>query len=189
MRRIAIVAFALAASCANPGNQIELHGALRSLDGGDWSPVEEQGTLGLAFVHEAPGSVVGVEAQAFVSERTEDDFSASPTTVVDARGRTRELCFGLHKSLPVQYEGVHPYLGGGFSLLRAELRGASGTEEVEEDDDSAGLYLHGGVEFDFTPNLFLGLDLRGRAGQKVELLDDDLNAYYGQVAIVLGVRL
>jgi len=193
MKALALALSLVAASCASAGDatrdtRLGLHAGYRSFDGGDWEPVDDQGAAGLEFVHETPGSTVGLEAALFVSEKDEDDFFVPPAALVDARARTAELSFGLHKDLEVLYEGVHPYFGGGLSLLRAELRGEQGGLEAEEDGDSAGLYLHGGVEFDVSPALFLGVDLRVRGGADVDVLGEDRSTNYGQVSFVLGVR-
>lgn len=171
-----------------PASRLAFHVGERAFDGSDWEPVEDQGVLGLEFVHEAPGSIVGLEAALFASGHIEDDYFVSPTLTADFRGRTSELSFGVRKTMPVDYGGVHPYFGGGLSLLRAELRGDSNGAEAEDDDDSAGVYVHGGVEFDASAALFLGLDLRLRGGTDVDLLGEERSAGYGQVTIVLGVR-
>jgi len=169
-------------------SDLRFHLGARSLDSSDWEPVEDQGTMGFEFVHEAPGSIVGIEAAFFASEKTEDDFFVPPVATVDFRGRTSELSFGVHKEILVEYGGVHPYLGGGLSLLHAELRGEENGAEHEEDGDSPGLYLHGGIEFDVAEALFVGLDLRLRGGSDVDLLGDDRATGYGQITFVLGVR-
>ena len=198
MRHLAPALLLLAPACASPSsadgadeprvNRISLHLGTRGMNGSDWDPVEDEGVGGLEFVHEAPGSVVGIEAAFFAGERTEDDFFVPPAQRVDYRSRTAELSFGVHKELPVQYSGVHPYFGGGLSALNAELRGPENGAEREQDGDSVGLYLHGGVEFDASSALFLGIDLRLRGGSEVHLLGEDRDTGYGQVAFVLGVR-
>lgn len=190
---LGLLSASASASCASAGDatrdsRIGLHAGYRSFYGGDWGPVDDQGAAGLEFVHETPGASVGLEAAFFVSEKTEDEVFVPPAALVDFRARTAELSFGLHKDLAVHYEGVHPYFGGGLSVLRAELRGEQGGLEDEEDGDSAGLYLHGGVEFDVSPALFLGVDLRVRGGADVDLLGEDRSTNYGQVSFVLGVR-
>lgn len=188
------LALALAAAgCASPPEDAARESHLGIHLGGrgfgeDWDPVEHQGTIGFEFVHEPTGSVVGIEAALFASERNEDDFFVPPVATVDVRGRSTELSFGVHKEIPVDYGGVHPYFGGGLSLLHAELRGAEGGVEREEDGDSPGLYVHAGIEFDASEALFIGLDLRLRGGDELDLLGYDRPTSYGQVTFVLGVR-
>jgi hypothetical protein len=176
----------LSASCA--GSRTNAHVGYRNFPGDDWEPVEDQGVLGLEYVHEAPGSAVGIEAAFFASEKNEDDAFVPPAGLFDFRMRTAELSFGVHKELSSEYRGVHPYVGGGLSLLRAELRGEQGGLEEEEDGDSTGAYVHGGVEFDASPVLYLGIDLRVRGGTDVDLLGEDRWASYGQITFVIGVR-
>ena len=187
----------LGASCASVpegaaegvrDSNLRVHVGQRSIGGSDWDPVEKQGTLGLEFVHEPPASVVGFEAALFVSGDTQDDYFVSPTLRADFRGRTSELSFGFHKELPVDYEGVHPYFGCGPSFLHAELRGVENGEEHEDDDVSIGGYLHGGVEFDATSAIFVGLDLRLRGGTQADLVGEDRSTSYGEVSVMLGFR-
>ena len=187
----------LLASCASApsgaedgvrDSSLRVHVGQRSIGGSDWDPVEKQGMFGLEFVHESPGSLVGAEAAVLASGDTENDFFVSPTLTADFRGRTAEFSFGLHKEIPVDYEGVHPYFGCGPSFLRAELRGPEDGVEQEDHDVSVGAYLHGGVEFDATSAIFVGLDLRLRGGTQVDLLGEDRATGYGEVTVFLGFR-
>jgi hypothetical protein len=186
MRLLALSLLLLSASCAS--SRVNAHVGYRNFPSDDWEPVDDQGVVGLEFVNEAPDAAVGIEAAFFASEKTEDDAFVPPAAIVDFRMRTAELSFGVHKELPSEYPGVHPYVGGGISLLRAELRGEEGGLEDEENGDSTGAYVHGGVEFDASSALYLGIDLRVRGGTDVELLGEDRWASYGQITFVIGVR-
>ena len=202
MRPLLLALPLLAGSCASvpsrstaplPGDdafasRLALQAGLRSFDEGDWAPVDDQGVLGIEYVYEPAESSVGVEVGFHASERTEDDFRIPPMAVVDVAGRTSELSLGLRKTVPVELDGVHPYVAGGLSILHAELEGESGGQPADDEDDSGGIYLRGGVEFDLSRSFFLGIDLRVRGGSEVELFGSDGSADYGQVALVLGVR-
>jgi len=200
MRVLALIL--LGSSCASAPSEIAspfpaddprasrfiLHVGGRALSGSDWDPVEDQGVFGLEFVHEAPESSVGIEAALFESGDTQDDYFVSPTLTADFRGRTTEASFGLHKEFPEQYRGVHAYFGGGLSVLRAELRDVTNGSEEEDYDVSTGAYLHGGVEFDASAAIFVGLDLRIRGGTQVDLVGEDRSTNYGEVTVMLGFR-
>lgn len=191
-RTLLALSAALASGCASagseaPSSKLGLYGALRSFDSGDWGAVDDQGVIGLELVHEAPGSAVGFEIGAFGSS-DEEDVSDVLGADPNARGRTAEVAVGLHKTFETDYAGVHPYLGGGLSWLWAELRREIAATELEDDDGSIGGYFHVGVDFEVTPILLLGLDLRGRAGTEPEMFGEDFTANYGQVAVVLSLR-
>jgi hypothetical protein len=188
----------LGASCASVpdgapepvrDSSLRVHVGERSIGGSDWDPVEQQGMFGLEYVHESPTATAGIEAGLLVSGDTQDDyFVAPPDQRADFRGRTTELSFGLHKEIPVDYEGVHPYFGFGPSILWAELKALENGAEQEDSAVSIGGYVHGGVEFDATAALFVGLDLRLRGGTQVDLVGEDRATGYGEVSVFLGFR-
>lgn len=77
---------------------------------------------------------------------------------------------------------LRPYLGGGFSFAKAELDvpGASPS------DGSLGGYLHGGVTFDLTRHVFVGIDFHSRLGQDYDLDGVEVEGLHHQAAVVLG---
>jgi opacity protein-like surface antigen len=183
------------ASCASaPGAQrpsemrretsskLDLYFGVRSLDGDDWAPVENQGTLGIEYVHESPGSALGFELAFFASGANKEDGVGT-----DERGGTGELSLGLHKTFGTGSDPVHPYIGGGVAAIHAEAKGVPGNESVKDDDGSAGVYVHGGILFDIGPTMLLGLDLRFLGGTDITLFGQDASADYVQAALVLGV--
>jgi hypothetical protein len=160
---------------------------VRSLDQDDWSPVDDQGAIGLEFVREDPGSAVGFELGAFTSGKTKDNVPVGGGGTIDVRGRTGEISAGIHKTFSAPGDTVHPYVGAGLAAIRAEFRGNGASSSAEDDDASGGLYVHGGVDFDIGPSLFLGVDLRLLGGTDVTLFGVNGNANYAQFALVLGV--
>jgi hypothetical protein len=167
-------------------SKFDVYLGVRSLDGDDWSPVEEQGTIGLEFVHEAPGSPVGFEIALFASGDTKDNVAVPGGGTVDVRGRTSELAIGIRKTFGSEASGVHPYVGGGLAAIKAEFKGSVGGLSSEDDDGSGALYLHGGIDFDVGPSFFLGIDLRFLGGSDVTLFGENGTADYGQLALVFG---
>src|SRR5262249_31418801 len=72
-----------------PPSRIDLYFGGRSLSEEDWSPVEDQTTVGLEFVHEGHDDPVGFEAALFASEGSKNvDIGGS---TVETSGRTGEF--------------------------------------------------------------------------------------------------
>jgi len=187
----------LLASCAStaaqrppperPNSKFDVYLGVRSLDEDDWAPVEDQGTLGLEYVHEHPADLVGFELGLFASGNTKHDVQIGGGTF-DVRGRTTELSVGLRKTFCEDPTCVTPYVGAGLSLIRADFKGASGGSSAEDDDSSAGIYAHGGIDIPLGPGVTIGLDLRLLGGTDITLFGVNGTADYGQIALVLGVR-
>ena len=140
-------------------------------------PVEDQSTFGVGFSKETPGSSVGWEFGFLTSEDDETllglDFEAS----------TLEFYGGIHKTFGDPASKVHPFVGGGLSLMMVEL-------DIDlfgfgsDDDDVIGVYIHGGFAFDITETFALGLDYRVFKGPDVELFGIDGSADYDQLALM-----
>jgi opacity protein-like surface antigen len=168
-------------------SKIDLYLGGRSLDQGDWSPVEDQVVIGVEFVHEGHDAPVGFEVAFFYSEDSQDNVS-SPAGPIDVTGETEEISAGIRKTFLKDDSRFHPYIGGGLSAIRAKFKGESPTGSGSDDDTSAAFYLHGGVDFDLGPAFLLGADLRYLGASDITLFGANGNADYLQFAIVLGVR-
>jgi len=171
-----------------PSSKVDLYLGGRSFDHDDWHPVEDQGMLGIEFVHEGRDSPVGFEVAVFASEDDEHGFTIPSGNPVEARGRTEEFSMGLRKTFSLEEGPVHPFVGAGVSGIRAEQRLEIAGVTTSDEDGSPGLYLHGGIDFDMGPNFLLGFDLRFLTLTDVRLFGFSESADYVQFAIVLGVR-
>jgi hypothetical protein len=195
----------LASSCASAGtaagpqglqgpptephpSKFDFYVGLRALDQDDWAPVENQAAVGIGFVHENPEDWVGYELGVFVSGATKQDVQIGGGSF-DVRGRTSEFSAGVRKTFSSGQGTVSPYLGAGISLIRAALKGDSGGVFAEDDDSSAGVYVHGGIEFPIGPSLTFGVDLRALGGTDIQIFGENGKADYAQLALVLGARL
>jgi opacity protein-like surface antigen len=170
-------------------SKLELYLGGRSFDHDDWHPVEDQGMVGLEFVHEGRDAPVGFEVAVFASEDDEHAFHIPSGHTVELRGETEEFSIGLRKTFSLEEGPVHPYVGGGLSGIHAEFKGvtASGSSTTDE-DGSAGLYLHTGIDFDLGPNFLMGFNLRFLTLTDIRLFGVSGTADYAQFAIVFGFR-
>ena len=157
-------------------NRVSIYLGQRGFDEDDYAPVEDQATFGFEFAHETVGSAVGFEVGLLGSS---DESSAAG---FDVEGSSGELYAGVRKTFG---EGVaRPYLGGGLSFIHSEFE-VSGFGS--DDDQSAALYVHGGVLFDVSESFFVGLDLRLLLGSDLEIAGVETDADYSQFALVAGV--
>ncbi len=157
-------------------NKVSGYLGARSFDFGDEvSDIEDQGVIGVEFSQEYAQWPVGWEA-GIMGSAASDDVNGN-----DIDSATAELYGGVRKSFGTGR--FRPYVGAGLSWIRV----AFDTDALGEDDDgSLGVYAHGGVAYQFTPLFSLGLDVRGLFGTDIDLYGENLDADYGQVALVAG---
>lgn len=142
----------------------------RNLEEDDWPDVDEQPTIGVEYANERAGSPIGFEVGLMASGDEDDDVEAS----------TGELYGGIRKTFG--HDVVRPYIGGGLSFITAAV-----DNDVDDDDDSSvGAYVHGGVGFQVSDLITLGLDLRFLFGSDVEIFDVDREIGYGQFSLFIG---
>lgn len=160
---------------AEKSNRVSLYLGQRDLDKDDYDPVDEQGTIGLEYAHEPPGSPVGFEVGVMGSRSKEHAGG------FEVEGKTGELYGGIRKSFGSDV--VRPYIGAGIALInsKVDVSGAG-----DDDDSSAAGYAHAGINFDITPSFGIGLDLRFLFGSDMTIAGVDTDADYGQLALVLG---
>lgn len=159
-----------------PRSQLAFYLGSRSFDQDLWSPVEDQGVFMFEYSHQDGPDAFGWEVGAGFSG-DDDDFGGFAM-----EARTGEVYGGIRKTFGS--ETVRPYLGGGLSLIRAELDVGG----ADDSDTSAAAYLHGGVQFLVSPTFFLGIDIRGVFGSSIDLGGVDGDADYGQGALTFGWR-
>jgi hypothetical protein len=169
---------------ANDGlRAIDIYFGGRALNKDDWDPLDEQGVLGVQLAIQSAGSLVGFEV-GLQGSYDDDDVGG-----VHVEGSVSELYAGVHKSFGNSASTVRPYVGAGVSLVSAHLQGSLGSTKVSDDDTSGGLYAHGGVAFQLSPNFRLGADLRFLGGTDINLFGANGDADYAQFALFLGFNL
>lgn len=163
------------------GQQIVVILGERSLDEGLWAPTEDQGTIGVEYVNEAPTSTVGWEV-GFAGSTDDQDVG-----LLQVEATTVELYGGIRKTFGDDTGRFHPYLGAGLSSIVAESEVSLGPVTASDDDSSIGFYLHGGIAFDVSTNVSLGLDVRVLTGTDMTIAGVDADADYEQVALTIGI--
>ena len=147
----------------------------KALDKDDWEPVEEQGEFGIHVDFRKQEWPVNI-AIAILGSAGEGDIGG-----VDIDGTTSELRFGV-KKIWEPNEIMRPFLGGGLSLMNAEVD----INGLGSDDGSGvGFWLSGGVYWTLNNSFNLGFEL-GYSQGDVDIAGYDANAGGGHAALILG---
>ncbi|MBI3449911.1 MAG: hypothetical protein HY049_13475 [Acidobacteria bacterium] len=95
--------------------------------------------------------------------------------------------FGVNKSWGSGETSVHPFVGGGVSLVTTfQGLGPFGGGTIYSQDRSKGAYAHGGAFWRRGARLNLGVDARVRSGSSIHFLGRRGNAQYAQVSFLIG---
>ena len=198
-----LLVLVLAAACAAPpqtGRDSEPQGWQRNLmvvyglrnlqEEADWEPVDEQQVVGLELDFYDPSAWyrtdrdIGYELGLFQSW-DEGDVDVPGVGSIDVESQITELSLGGRLTFHVFDRRLHPYLGTGVSLLRAEADPASGSTGKADDDLGFGGYIRGGAYWSPTKILRLGFDYRWLLFSSVDVgVDTDVD--YQQLALVVG---
>ena len=156
-------------------HRISLYLGQRNLDEDAHDPVDEQFMFGIEYARERAGDALGFEIG------TMNSFREDSVAGADVEGATGEIYAGVKKTFG--QDVVRPYVGGGLSYITAV---ADGSGFDIEHDSSLAAYLHGGVGFQVSDRVVLGLDARFLFGSEVTLFGVETDADYGQLAVFIG---
>ncbi|WP_419190935.1 outer membrane protein [Saltatorellus ferox] len=153
---------------------------------------ERMYAFGVEFAQAVEPGTLGFEFGFHFAGDEEDNVSLPPSAnftggIFNVERDMAEVSAGVRAEF--SRSNVRPYIGGGGTLINMSERRAQGFLEAEDDDSTVGFYLHGGVQFDLSDVLFLGLDFRRVFGSQVDLFDDTYDTDYGQLSFVLGLSL
>jgi opacity protein-like surface antigen len=155
----------------------------RMLDEDDWDPVDEPIAAGVEVDVVKTASGDGYEFGVLVAS-DEDDFDHPVFGDVDVESELIELYGGYRHTFVEVDEDVQPYVGGGGTLIHADID-TDGGPGPSDDDTSLGLYVRAGVHFALSTETRLGIDYR-----HVFLTDVDIGAIddadYDQLMMTLG---
>lgn len=166
-----------------PTNSVALLVGSRELDD-ESEPLEDQSAFGIEAAFS--GLRVGPAFELGYSTSSErEDLFVPGLGVFDTELELQELYFGLRT--PPPDSAVRPYLGGGLTLVDAELTASDGFTSVSESDTVPALYLHAGIQAVLLEHLVLGVDLRSTFGAAPEFAGVEIDVDYFQVAAMVGV--
>jgi len=189
-----VAAQATEASPKRTGEVVLLVGQ-RNLDSGDWSPVEDQTAFGLEGNVRLQGQNLSFDVG--LQGSTDDSVVFDPSLGdVRVTGRTGEIYAGPRYNIDFENAPLSAFLGGGLTVINAWIEGEqlSTATKVDDDDWSAGGYLHAGLlvhiaEAPGSVHAVLGVDLRTVFATDVTLFDVSGDADYTQIAVIVGLGL
>ncbi len=175
----ACVALLLAGTPALAGGNVNFSLGSRSMNESDLEPVDEQTFIG-AYVDFAV-SDWPIDLAGGIYRSTESD-SAGP---FDISVTITELSFGAMKTW--QFAGnMHPFAGGGLSIVQAEAEVDTGTVSTDESDTAAAMYAEGGVYWRLGSAMNLGAHARFNRGASHGFDGAEVDSDYFQVGVLAG---
>ena len=162
----------------------------REFDEGDWDPLDQQFALGLEVDLRPRASPLGIEfgVQGSFDSDEDDGFDLSVSVV--------ELYVGPRLTFDLSQGRLHPYLGGGVSLMRADTELAldlgGATLLATDDDHLLAAYAHAGLLIDVSDSVHIGFDVRGVFGSDFEFDGGGIpivaESDYVQAAVLIGTH-
>jgi hypothetical protein len=125
----------------------------KTLDKDDWEPVHEQSEFGIELDLRDPKSSTGFIVGYFLSSKSVflSDYD------LELEGKTIEINIGGRKDLIDHPSPLNPFIGGGFSIVKAEARLTDTLgNSLSGSDTGLGLWLDAGVRWMFKNQLTLG---------------------------------
>lgn len=168
----------LASSCAGTRHAGSI-GVAQLSD--DYAPLDDQLTLGWSMHPNHEESGIGYEVGAQLGGAYDE------VAGVDVTAASFELYGGPRYELVL--DSVRPWIAGGLSLLGTSVEGEQGFVVVRDDDTTLGLYLGGGVDFDLSEQLFLGLGARRTFSHDQELFGIEADGEFTQFFLRFGLAL
>jgi hypothetical protein len=151
----------------------------RTLDESTWDPVQRQLAIAFELVREPPEAVLGLEAGVQLGMDTETRLVPS-LGEADVTAASIEFSVGLHKTF-LRDGLIQPHLGGGIAYTYAYYESVSTSGSLEDEDQSIGAYVHGGVLYRLGSRGGIGLDVRSLLATDMDLYGESGNADYLQV--------
>ena len=130
------------------------------LDRKDWEPFDK---------HDEWGILLDLKF-----EETWPIFIAVDLLHSEDEAKTTELNIGVRKVWDNSMQ-VHPFIGGGLALIKAEIEGTALDTPLPKDKIGGGIWIGGGVYWTLSQHLNLGLNLRwskaklSRAFQQIDV--------------------
>jgi hypothetical protein len=157
--------------------------APRYLDKDFWDPVEDQyafgGTVDFGKAGWPLHFAIGLHGS--LGDENLDPLASGVTAVVN------ELSFGIAKVWTPKGT-VRPFLSGGVSFVHAykEFNDVFLFGDVDDNDDSVGVWVEGGVYWRLSPHFNLGMFGRFLEGSDITLFDVDGDADYWEWGPMIG---
>lgn len=175
----ACVAVALCGAPAFAGGNVNFSLGNRSLNDNAAAPVDEQPFIGGYMDFQVKDWPIDLAGGFYRS--SESDSVAG----LDVKATITEVSFGAMKNWNVM-GNMHPFAGGGLSMMKVEAEVSDQFFTVKEDDTNQAFYAEGGVYWTIANVMNLGVHGRFSRGSAATLGGADFDADYFQVGVLAG---
>jgi len=141
----------------------------KRLDDKDWSSLDSHTSVGFMLDVGKTSWPVSFTYDLIVSGEIDKDGDLKDEAY------TLENHFGIRKTFNLEDSKFRAYIGGGITMVSAEIRNKTATTTNKDDDDAAGIWLGAGWFVDVTDSFDIGVDLRYSEAE-VTIFDQDLEA-------------
>jgi hypothetical protein len=156
--------------------------AARYLDKDFWDPIENQyaagGTVDFGKAGWPLHFAIGLHGSV-------GDENITNPLVSGVNGTVNELSFGIAKVWTPKGK-VRPFLSGGLSFVHAVAEADTFLGTTDDDDDSIGVWIEGGVYWRLSPHFNLGMFGRTLVGSNITLFSTDGDADYWEWGPMIG---
>ena len=155
-KSILAVILILIITCAHANEwsgNINLFLGKKLLDSDEWAPVDEQDEFGILVDFKKNHWPVSIALDLLLSADETTEYG------INFEGETSEFNAGVRKIWKVSGSSMRPYIGGGYSLVRAEWE-TTGAFSQSDSDKGSGIWLNCGIYWTLLQSFNIGLDLR-----------------------------
>lgn len=141
----------------------------KNLDDDDWPSLDSMGSVGF---------LVDIKKQGWPVSITYDLIASGDT---HKRGDTKDEAytlenhFGIRKTFELTDSDMRPYIGGGVTVISAEIKSKTAGVSNKDDDDATGYWLGAGWYVGVSDNIDIGFDVRYSEAE-VTIFDQDREA-------------
>jgi hypothetical protein len=170
------------------GGAVRLIGGLTERSETVWSPVEEQGMMGIAGIFDIGESPWRLAFEIRQSRDKKHTLTPAPVFTVTFEGKSEEFSAGVMRAWR-KASRLRPYVGAGLILGTAKLSAVDNDFEggrKEDRDRFAGIYESGGVLWYPVERFSVGLELGLRQASRIDFLDASGRAGGAQASLSAG---
>lgn len=176
-----LLALAAPAAMAENETNLNVFYGEKSLDEGEWSPIDDQPEAGVMFDTGPADSPWRFALDVFHSS---DDATISGT---DFDLSTSEVAIGTRYYRSIKR--VDLYVGGGLAAIQADYEVSNGTGSIDDDAVVGAFWVGAGLQFHPIENMNLGFALRfSSSPQDAELFDSDASVGGLHAGVTAGVQ-
>jgi len=141
----------------------------KTLDNSDWESLDKQSEAGFMLAIKKQSWPVSITYDLLGSYEENLDGTSKDEAY------TIENHLGIRKTFEWEESRFRPYIGGGITLVSAEIKNITATSSVKDDGHGRGYWVGAGLLVGVTENIDVGFDAR-YSDAEVTVFNEDLEA-------------